>query len=203
MSYKGLFKGMKKHVQMEADEIIQAAEKEADQIIQQAQAQVERIQKGEEDEDIIGKRKRIRRRTAQKSKTREVFLLSQWDAKVQYQLFEEVVQQAKRQLATVRNQQNYPDILARLISEAVQECEGCDTITIHEKDVNLVKKIANKHNLQQKVVGVSNFSGGAIATAHQGKIKVDNTLDARIEQAIPLVITEIGKILYGSKETQA
>lgn len=203
MSYKGFFKGMIEHVQIEADEIIQAAEKEADQIIQQAKAQVERIKNGEEDESIIGKKRRIRRRTVQKSKTRDSFLISQWDSKVQYQLFDEVVQKAKQNLTKVRSQQDYQDILARLISEAVQECEGCDTIIVHENDVNQVKKIANKLELKQNIVGVKNVSGGAIASAYQGKIKVDNTLDARIEQAIPFVITEIGETLYGSKKTQA
>jgi vacuolar-type H+-ATPase subunit E/Vma4 len=198
--YKGLFKGIKEQVQTDRDRIIKAAEREAGQIIQNAEAQVERINNGDEDEDIGGKRRRHRRMIPKKSTSRAQFLLSRWDTKVKHQVLQEMIQGAKKSLAKVRQRKDYPDILARLIKEAVQECDECDTITVHQGDVDQVKKLAKKLNLQQKIVGANNFSGGAIATAYQGKIKVNNTLDARIDQAAPLVVTKIGKILYGSAE---
>ncbi len=198
--YKGLFKGIKEQVQIDRDKIIQAAEREAGQIMQNAEAQVEKINNGDEDEDIGGKRRRHRRRVPKKSTSRSQFLLSRWDTKVKHQVLQEMIQGAKKRLATVRQRKDYPDILAGLIKEAVQECDGCDTITVHEGDLELVNKLAKELNLQQKIVGANNFSGGAIATAHQGKIKVNNTLDARVDQAAPLLITTIGKILYGSTE---
>ncbi len=197
MSYKGLFKGMSEEVRKEADQIVTTAKKEAGQIIQNAEAQIERINSGEEDEDIGGKRRRHRRRVPKRSTSRVQFLLSRWDTKVKHQVLQEMIQGAKKNLTKVRQRKDYPDVLARLVTEAVQECDGCDTITVHESDIDLVKKLAKQLSLQQKIVGANNFSGGAIATAYQGKIKVNNTLDARIDQAAPLVITEIGKILYG------
>lgn len=201
--YTGLFKGMNDQVKAESSRIIDEAKKEVEQILQEAKAKVERIEKGEEDEEIVGKKRSFRRRVAKKSTGREQFLLAIWDSKVRYQIFAEAVQKAKESLGEIRKQKDYSDALGRLIKEAVNDCEGCEEIAVHEKDVDLAQKLAKQYNFTQKIIGTNNFSGGAIAIACQGKVKVDNSFDARIEQAIPLVVTEIGNILYGNTEGKA
>lgn len=201
--YSGLFKGMSEEVKAEGTRLVEEAKKEADQILQEAKEKVERIEKGEEDEDIGGKKRSFRRRVAKKSAGREQFLLARWDSMVRYQIFAEAVQKAKESLGEIRKQKDYSDTLGRLMKEAVNDCKDCEEIAVHEKDVGLAQKLAKQFNFTQKIIGKNDFSGGAIAIACQGKIKVDNTLDARIEQAIPLVVTEIGNILYGDTEGEA
>jgi len=87
-----------------------------------------------------------------------------------------------------------------LIREAIDGL-GADKsrIYVSPKDVSMVRKFLERDKeLASKVmeVKVDNLLGGVIAEDIDGKFRIDNTYEARLEMLLPKLLPEISKELF-------
>ncbi|GAB1600435.1 V-type proton ATPase subunit E-like [Argonauta hians] len=125
----------------------------------------------------------------------------------------DVLEEARRRLGQVTNDKSrYIGILEGLITQALfQILETNVIVKCREQDLNMVKEVLprcqeNFRNATKKDVKVtintenflsSSVSGGVEVLAHQGKIKVVNTLDKRLELISQQMLPQLREILFG------
>ena len=179
-------------VEVEASDIINEAKEKAHEEIEKAKRQ--REAKFEEE------RGRILAEAGEEAAT----ILAQASIKARQQLssakadvIANIIDAARKELSRISSDESY---FLNLIREAIEEL-GADKARIYvsPKDVSTVKKIlkADKE-FSGKILEVkeSNCLGGVIVEDAEGKLRIDNTYETRLEMLLPKLLPEISKGLF-------
>jgi len=179
-------------VRVDAQQIIEKAEEKACREMEKAQEQRER--KFEEQ-----KRKRVEE--AGREATRilaQAFIEARRElSKAKADIIDEIINRAKKVLAGISSNENSS---LGLIKEAVDGL-GNDKARIYvsPKDVSTIQNsIKRDEELASRILEIKEFdcTGGVIAESIDGKIRIDNTYDTRLEMLLPQILPEIGKELF-------
>ena len=113
------------------------------------------------------------------------------------------LEQARGRLATIRTDPVYPRVMKKLLLEALTELEGSlakerddqtDELTkphvgvhlvVDPRDRALVESLLCELDMQVSISDTLQCWGGLCARSEDGRVVVINTLEARLEQAIP------------------
>ena len=99
---------------------------------------------------------------------------------------EDLYQEAHRRmlagLQLVRSRPGYPELLARLISEAQAVLPDAATLVVDQRDQDLTRRVAEDLGIPLRVDATITTMGGAELVGDDGR-RVSNTLDARAEKA--------------------
>jgi len=112
---------------------------------------------------------------------------------VRQRLVETMLLETRRRLADLRADPDYALILRRLIAEAIGalgEAElrsGCVVLEIDPRDERHICHILNELGINLEVVSSLHGWGGVVVTSGDGRIVVNNTLEARLERATPFL----------------
>jgi vacuolar-type H+-ATPase subunit E/Vma4 len=181
-------------VKLDAQSIIREADEKAQEEIEKAKRQRdERFQ--EETSRMLGEAKEEAARIlAQASiKARQRLSSAKADA------IANIINGARKELSQISSDERY---FLNLIREAIDGL-GVDKARIYvsPKDVSNVKKFlkADKE-LSGKIVEVreSNCLGGVIAEDMEGKLRIDNTYETRLEMLLPKMLPKISEELFGA-----
>jgi V/A-type H+-transporting ATPase subunit E len=179
-------------VKSEAQSITQEAEKKTQEEIGKAKRQ--REARFEEERSIM-------KRKAEEEAAR---LLAQASIKARQQLssakadvIARIIEGARKELARIPGDETH---LLNLIREAMNGL-GVDKgrIYVYSKDIGTAKKLLEAHTeLSARILEVreSNFLGGVIAEDAEGKLRIDNTYETRLETLLPRLLPEISKELF-------
>lgn len=179
-------------VRMEAQNIIKEAEEKA---------QEERERTGKQREAKLQEKKRKMLEEAEEEAAR---IVAQASIKARRQLssaksdvITKIIGKVKQELFEFSSDENY---FLNLIKEAVDGL-GADKsrIYVSPKDVSMVRKFLERDKeLASKIMEVKedNFLGGVIAEAIDGKLRIDNTYETRLEMLLPKLLPEISKELF-------
>jgi len=179
-------------VKLDAQNIIREAEEKAQEELEKAKKQRE-VRFEEERGGMLGE--------AEEEAAR---ILAQASIKARQQLsstkadtIAKIIDGARKELSRIAIDESY---FLNLIKEAVGGL-GVDKARIYvsPKDVSTVKKLleADKE-FSGKIVEVreSNCLGGVIAENVEGKLRIDNTYEIRLEMLLPKLLPEISKELF-------
>ena len=179
-------------VRMEARNIIKEAEEKA---------QEERERTGKQREAKLQEEKRKMLEEAEEEAAR---IVAQASIKARRQLssaksdvITKIIGKVKQELSEFSSDENY---FLNLIKEAIDGL-GADKsrIYVSPKDVSMVRKFLEKDKeLASKIMEVKedNFLGGVIAEDIDGKLRIDNTYETRLEMLLPKLLPEISKELF-------
>jgi len=179
-------------VRMEAQNIIKEAE-------EKAQEEIEKARKLREAKLQEEKRKRL-----EETEEEAARIMAQASIKARQQVssaknnvITKIIDEVKQELSESSSDENY---LLSLIREAIDGL-GADKsrIYVSPKDVSMVRKFLERDKeLASKVmeVKVDNLLGGVIAEDIDGKFRIDNTYEARLEMLLPKLLPEISKELF-------
>jgi vacuolar-type H+-ATPase subunit E/Vma4 len=101
-------------------------------------------------------------------------------------------------LADLRRDAQYPAVLRRLIEEAVHllgengSQTGRVVLASDARDEALVRTIARDLDLDVAIEPTLDGWGGIVLRSADGRIRVTNTLESRLEHAMPLLYRELG-----------
>ena len=179
-------------VKLDAQNIIREAEEKAQEEIEKAKRQRE-VRFEEERGRMLGEaEEEVARILAQASiKARQQLSSAKADT------IAKIIDGARRELPRISSDESY---FLNLIREAMEGL-GVDKgrIYVSPKDVSTVKKFleADKE-LSGKILEVreSNCLGGVIAEDVEGKLRIDNTYETRLEMLLPKVLPKISKELF-------
>ena len=179
-------------VKLDAQNLIKEAEKKAQEELEKAKKQG-KVRFEEERGRMVGE--------AEEEAAR---ILAQASIKARQQLssakadpIAKIIDEARKELSRIAIDESY---FLNLIKEAVEGL-GVDKARIYvsPKDVSIVKKLleADKE-FSGKIVEVreSNCLGGVIAEDVEGKLRIDNTYEIRLEMLLPKLLPEISKELF-------
>jgi vacuolar-type H+-ATPase subunit E/Vma4 len=181
-------------VSAEARNIMDEAEKKTQEEIEKAKRQ--REARFEEERGVM-------RRKAEEEAAR---LLAQASIKARKQVSSakadvvaRIVEGARKELAQISSDETQ---LLNLIKEAVNAL-GVDRgrIYVSSQDMSTAKKLLEAdRELSARISEVreSNFLGGVIAEDVEGKLRIDNTYETRLETLVPKLLPEIGKELFAT-----
>lgn len=111
-------------------------------------------------------------------------------------LIDEIVSQVRKAVSGVSSDES----LLNLIREAISGF-GADEVKIYvsSRDVDAVKKVLKLDQglgSRVKEVGKIDCSGGVIVESIDGKIRIDNTYDTRLEMLLPRILPEVSEELF-------
>lgn len=109
----------------------------------------------------------------------------------------EVIDRANKQLASLAGNER---VLANLIKEGIAIL-GADKVKVYvsSKDLTAMQKLVKEDkDFAKRVVEVKRQDslGGVIVEDMEGKNRIDNTFETRLEMLLPRLLPEIGKELF-------
>jgi V/A-type H+-transporting ATPase subunit E len=179
-------------VKLDAQKTVKEAEEKALEEIQKAKKQ-RAVRFGEERGRMLGEaEEEVARILAQASiKARQQLSSAKADA------ISKIIDGARKELSQVSSEETH---VLNLIREAVEGL-GVDKarIYISSRDVSNVKRFleADKE-LSGKIVEVKEYNclGGVIAEDIEGKLRIDNTYETRLEMLLPQLLPKISEELF-------
>jgi len=180
-------------VKADADTIIKEAEDKAQKEIEKAKAQQQaklEEQKGKITEQAKEEATRI---LAQASiKARQELLAAKTG------VIDQITNRVRQELSGTSSDKSSP---LSLIKEAMATL-NIDKVRVYvsPKNITTVKKLLERDKeLAKKIAEIKEFDcvGGAIVEDIEGKIRIDNTYETRLEMLLPRLLPEIGKELFG------
>lgn len=179
-------------VRMEAQNIIKEAEKKAQEEIERARKQRE------------AKLQEEKRKMLEEAEEEAARIVAQASIKARRQLssaksdvITKIIDKVKQELSEFSSDENY---FLNLIKEAIDGL-GADKsrIYVSPKDVSRARKFLERDKeLASKIMEVKedNLLGGVIAEDIDGKLRIDNTYETRLEMLLPKLLPEISKELF-------
>jgi V/A-type H+/Na+-transporting ATPase subunit E len=119
----------------------------------------------------------------------------------------EAFENAKAKLASSYKQQNYRDLLTKMVEGSVSAMESESVIVeCNENDYNIVKDSIKNLRDKRSRVALSDqpisVIGGIRVKSVDGSVTYDNTLDSRIERLKPLIRKRIVQMFRGERITE-
>jgi V/A-type H+-transporting ATPase subunit E len=181
-------------VKSEAQSITQEAEKKTQEEIEKAKRQrAARLE--EERGKMLGEAEEEAARISAQASIKARQQLSSAKADV----IARIIEGARKELAQISSDETH---LPNLIKEAMNGL-GADKgrIYVSSKDISTAKKLLEAdRELSARILEVreSNFLGGVIAEDAEGKLRIDNTYETRLETLLPRLLPEISKELFAA-----
>jgi len=179
-------------VRVEAQDIIKEAEEKARERVEKAKRQREAKLEEEKGKLIEEAKEEATRILAQSSITarRELLL-------AKTRIIDEIINRVKKTLSGISGDESSP---LDLIKEAINTLDSDKArIYVSPKDVSSVRKsLKGDKQLADRITEIREFdgTGGVIVESNDGKIRIDNTYDTRLEMLLPRLLPEIGKELF-------
>lgn len=181
-------------VESEAKEITDEAEQKAQDEIEKAKRQRQTKLEEERGKIIAEVEEEAARTRAQASiKARQKLSSTKAD------IIAEIVDGARSELSKISGDEKH---LLGLIKEATEGLGGArGRLYVASRDVDTVKKLLKDHkDLSDRIdeVKETDFLGGVIAEDIEGKLRIDNTYETRLEMLLPRLLPEISRELFES-----
>ena len=179
-------------VRAEAQDIVEEAEEKARERIQKAEQQQAAKLEEEKNKLIAEAKEEATRILAQSTITaRQELLLAKTS------IIDEIINRVKKTLSGISSDESS---LLDLIREAINALDiDKARIYVSPKDVSSVREsLKEDKQLADRISEIREFdgSGGVIVEDIDGKIRIDNTYDTRLEMLLPKLLPEIGKELF-------
>ncbi len=179
-------------VKVEADGIVAEAEAKAKQEIEQAKKQ--QLARLEEEKSRI---LRQAGEEATRIEAQATVKARQELSRAKSDVINEIIDRVRKQLTTGSSDEGS---LADLLKEAAAPLGTAKgRAYLSAKDVGRVKKLlARDKELSARIVEVKEYdcSGGVIVEDVDGKIRIDDTYETRLEMVLPKLLPEIGRELF-------
>jgi len=179
-------------VKAEAKDIVNEAESRAKEEIEQAKKEHQAYVEGEKNRMLQHAREEAIRVQAQANvQSRQEISRAKAD------IVNEIVGRAREKLAATASKKSSLALLLKDASAPIGTGKG--KAYVSAKDIDAVKKIlAEDKELSERIAEVEecDCSGGVIVEDKDGKIRIDDTFDTRLEMLLPRLLPEIGKELF-------
>ncbi|HWP57647.1 MAG TPA: V-type ATP synthase subunit E [Candidatus Acidoferrales bacterium] len=178
MGLREILQAMEVKAHQQIAERESAAEQESRSIIERAEAEAKRIKEAHR-AMALEKLRRERERlfdAAQLDRQRQLAVAREhW--------LDRVLAQARRELMTLRSSDDYGRGYERLVCEAANEIPSAVKLEIDPRDQQLARQILDTRGIEGELVPCLDTSGGVRVSSLDGCIVVNNTVEARLDNA--------------------
>ncbi len=199
MQYNKLLESLSDQAKAEREEILAAARKKAEAIVKAAvdgveekPQVVEEIQAATGGVKAAAGAKEVKKESApQRRRVSKVVL------QAQHEYYLQAIETTRSGLRKVCERPDYSQVLKKLLQEATADFPAAATVLVRPQDVAAVKGMLEKLNLKLVVVSSQDAPVGVVVSSQDGKLVRYNTLNSRLEKALPHLSTQIASVLYG------
>lgn len=180
-------------VKADAENVIKEAENKAQEEIEKAKAQQQAKLEEQKGKIIEEAKEEAARILAQATiKARQELLATKTG------VIDQLVNRVRQELSGTLSDKSSP---LSLIKETMAAL-NIDKVRVYvsPKDITTVKKLLERDKeLAKKIAEIKEFDcvGGAIVEDIEGKIRIDNTYETRLEMLLPRLLPEISRELFG------
>ena len=120
-------------------------------------------------------------------------------------MVDSALDQIHGRLASIRTHTAYPQVLQRLLKEALAKLDesieevGKSQLEADPRDREILKDFLAEMELDLVIKYDLNCWGGLIAKSHDGRVVVINTLEARLERATPYLRSYLAALFEGDQ----
>ena len=112
----------------------------------------------------------------------------------QEEAFQDILQAVSVELNTVRQRSDYPDLFKSLLQEALASVSGSVKVSVDPVDLELAAGLLPADRSVELVPGPATC-GGVIVSTDDGRVVTHNTLESRLERALPDLRPLLGPLL--------
>jgi len=118
------------------------------------------------------------------------------------EVIKEAFSRAEKALADVAKEERYPEILKKLILEAIETIGGDVEILARKEDKKILSKSFLQDITKEAKVKVTlakdtiSSIGGVVVRSKDGKAEVDNTFETRLERISAELRSSVAKVLF-------
>ena len=179
-------------VKAEADDIVKEAESNAEAEIEQAKRQQAAKLEEEKGKMLQEAREEAIRIEAQASVKARLEL-----SRAKADVVDDIISRVKKELAGISSDES---LLVGLIKEGIAALGvNKGRVYVSPKEIGAVQKLLEKDKeLASKIVEIRehNYMGGVIVEDIDGKTRIDNTYETRLEMLLPRLLPEVGRELF-------
>lgn len=186
MSLEAILEAIRSAGQAQVDEIEAQAAIQAGKIFDKANQEAQQLREQACVSEVVPA---IRERSRILQRARLEALRLQGDAREQ--LVETALEEARKRLESFREESSYARVLGSLVKQAIEELErsadDCAGVSLDAdpRDQKLMEGILSATGQTRLVQYELSCWGGVIARSCDGKVVVINTLEARLQRAMP------------------
>lgn len=111
-------------------------------------------------------------------------------------LIDRVFQEVRQGLEQVRRLPAYPAAFRALAREALQGVKGEVRVLVHDKDAELCREVLAELSVEAEIVPGLQTAGGLRIEVGDGRVVIDNTLEARLAKAEHCLRPEVNRLLF-------
>ena len=190
MPLSKLLEALEADSEREAERITREAEARAQQILAEARQAAERAEETTRREAVASlPAAQARIDYEAQLKIQEMF------ANVREQVIARVMGAVTDELVKLPDTPRYADVMRALLEEAVHLIDADLVVRVRAEDKKLIEKLAKELGRKATVEATLTGWGGLIALSADGGVRVDNTLEARLESATPAIRQYIARQL--------
>ena len=179
-------------VKVEADDIVKEAESNAEAEIEQAKRQQAAKLEEEKGKMLQEAREEAIRIEAQASVKARLEL-----SRAKADVVDDIISRVKKELAGISSDES---LLVGLIKEGIATLGiNKGRVYVSPKEIGVVQKLLEKDKeLASTIVEIRehNYMGGVIVEDIDGKTRIDNTYETRLEMLLPRLLPEVGRELF-------
>lgn len=99
--------------------------------------------------------------------------------------FQAILQRARQQLSRLRQRDDYPALLSTWLDEALAAAHDAAVVSVHPDDEALARNLLAVRDRQARLECTLNTWGGLLVASEDGRVVVENTVEARLARALP------------------
>ncbi len=192
MALEEILRALEEEGDREIEEIKAKAQAQVDQIIEEARREAERLKKEE-----MEKSKRAAEGEAARIVNAARLFAKKEIIRAKEESIRKVVAEAQAKLDEVRKRKDYPQILQKLIAEAMEGVDGPVVVKVNPQDKELAEKLLADYQISYELKTDPGIKGGLQVQTKDEAIFINNTLESRLKKAVQLLKMEVTKILFG------
>ncbi|MBI4399555.1 hypothetical protein HY570_02290 [Candidatus Micrarchaeota archaeon] len=156
---------IQKESEAEAETIVRTAEEKKKQTLETVKKDVKEVLEREERERVSSARLKAKMIMAEAKES----------------VIKELMDQLFEKMKEYRESSEYKTTLARLVDEGLGQISGKVVVYANKEDASLVKKLLGKKKAELSEEPIQCI-GGVVVTSEDGKVRINNTLEAKFEE---------------------
>ncbi len=192
MALEEVLRALEAEAHARCAEIRSNASEEAERIAEQAKCRCEQLVHDRLDAHTGAVAIRARRMVSEARMDSRYELSAERD-----RLIEEIFDAARESLAAARTGSGYPEMLDRLLEEALASTSDPTSVLVDPRDADLVESLLTKRGRKVPVRGEITTGAGVIVLSNGDRVGRDNTAEARLARVRELSRERVGEMLFG------
>jgi V/A-type H+-transporting ATPase subunit E len=196
MAVEDILLALDEQCREECQAIINTAKEEAEQILEKARQEADEIREA-----------RLQRAKSEaESATISVLYSARLKARnaviqAKEEMVEEALQESEKRLRELRSKQDYAGVMEGWLKEGLSRLSGKVIIHTDPLDGDLAESLLDNLGVQYEIVPDLNIPGGVVLSDTEGKVKIINTVEERLNRAREKLRMQVSEILFGEEES--